>query len=43
MNKDWKNWVLLHGKSKEVEADVKEIGKTVRVSFTCDTSNVLIC
>jgi len=39
VNNDWENWVLLHGKSKAVEADFQDIGKTVGVSFTCNTSN----
>jgi len=30
---------LLRGKLKVAEADVKDIGKTVGVSFNCDTSN----
>jgi hypothetical protein len=39
VNKDWENWVLLNGKPRDVEADVKDIGKTVGVSFQCETSN----
>jgi len=39
VNNDWENWVLVHGKSKADEEDVKDIDRTVGVSFTCDTSN----
>jgi len=39
VTKDWENWVVLHGKSKEVSEDVRNIGKTVGVRFKCDTAN----
>jgi len=39
VNKDWENWVFLHGKPSAVVEDVRDIGKAVGVSFKCDTSN----
>jgi len=39
VNKDWENWVLVHGKPRAVVDDVKEIGMTVGLKFNCDTMN----
>jgi len=39
VNKDWENWVLVHGKPLAVANDVRDIGKAVGVRFQCDTSN----
>jgi hypothetical protein len=39
VNKDWENWVVLHGKRDAVEEDVREIGKTLGVKFKGDKNN----
>jgi len=39
VNKDWENWVILHGKPAMLAEDVKDIGKAIGVNFKCDTSN----
>jgi len=39
VNKDWENWVLLHGKAEVVAYDVRDIGKEVGVKYKCDTNN----
>lgn len=40
VNKDWENWVLLHGKKKVVAEDVMEIGKTFGVKFSGDKNSI---
>jgi hypothetical protein len=39
VNKDWENFVVLHGKPEKVAKDVGGIGRTVGVSYECDTKN----
>jgi len=39
VNKDWENWVVLHGKGQGVAADVRNLGKAVGVKYQCDTLN----
>ena len=39
VNKDWEDWVVLHGKKEVVEDDVKVIGKTLGVNFKGDNNN----
>lgn len=39
VNKDWENWVVLHGKKEVAVEDVKEIGKTLGVNFLGDKNN----
>jgi hypothetical protein len=39
VNKDWENWVILHGKTQEKVDDVKAIRKKVGLKFNCDTTN----
>jgi len=39
VNNEWKNWVLLHGNEKAMEADVQDIGKVIGVSFQGDLNN----
>jgi hypothetical protein len=38
-NNEWQNWVLVHGNSKAVADDVRNIGKAVGVQYKCDTTN----
>jgi len=38
-NKDWENWVLVHGKPKAVAKDVRGIGEAVGVQYKCDLNN----
>ena len=38
VNKDWENWVVLHGKKEVVAEDVKD-GKTLGVNFKGDENN----
>jgi len=33
VNKDWEHWVALHDKQEVASDDVREIGKTLGVSF----------
>jgi len=39
VNKDWENWVVLHGKSEKVAEDVKEIDKVAGLIYDCETKN----
>jgi len=39
VNKDWENWVVVHGKKEVVAEDVREIGKTLGVKFKGDNIN----
>jgi len=39
VNKDWENWLVLHGKKEEVEVDVRAVGKVVGLHYHCDTTN----
>jgi len=39
VNNDWKNWVKLQGKEKEVEEDIRDIGKAIGVTFKGDLNN----
>jgi hypothetical protein len=39
VNKDWENFVVLHGKPEKVAEDVRGIGRAVGVSYECDTKN----
>ena len=39
VNKDWENWVVLHGNLKVVAEDVRDIGKVVGVKYNFDTLN----
>ena len=39
VNKDWENWLVLHGKKEEVEVDVRAVGKAVGLHYHCDTTN----
>ena len=39
VNKDWENWIAVHGKATEVAADVRNIGKAIGVKYKCDTTN----
>jgi hypothetical protein len=39
VNKDWENFVVLHGKPETVKEDVRGIGKKLGVEYVCETSN----
>ena len=39
VNKDWENWVLLHGNKKVATEDVREIGLSLGVNFKGDKNN----
>ena len=39
VNKDWENWVVMHGNKEVVKADVKELGKVIGVSYKGDPNN----
>jgi len=39
VNKDWENWVAVHGKKEAVVEDVRVIGKTLGVNFNGDKNN----
>jgi len=39
VNKDWENWVLVRGNAVKVAEDVKDIGRTVGLSYECELNN----
>jgi hypothetical protein len=39
INKDWKNWVILHGNSEVAVEDVRGIGNVIGVKFYGDKAN----
>jgi len=39
VNRDWVNWVILHGKPKTVAEDVVGIGRAIGVKYTGDPMN----
>ncbi|GAU28487.1 hypothetical protein TSUD_294900 [Trifolium subterraneum] len=40
VNKDWENWVVMHGDEKVVAEDVRGIGEAIRVKFNGDSANM---
>lgn len=40
VNKEWNNWVVLHGKEKEAAEDVWGIGNVIGLQFEGDTHNM---
>jgi len=40
VNKDWNNWLVLHGNDKVRSEDVRDIGRTVGLDFTGDKNNM---
>jgi len=40
VNKDWNNWVVLHGKEKEAAEDVWGLGKAIGLHFEGDIHNM---
>jgi len=39
VNKDWKNWSVVHGKKEVAAEDVREIGTSLGVKFNGDINN----
>ena len=40
VNKDWNNWLVLHGNDKVMSDDVCEIGRTIGLNFNGDKNNM---
>ncbi|MCI92718.1 sulfate transporter, partial [Trifolium medium] len=40
VNKDWENWVVMHGTEKVAVEDVWGIGKAIGVKFNGDDANL---
>jgi len=41
VNKDWENWIVIHGKKEIAAGDVREIRRRLGVSFNGDINNCL--
>jgi hypothetical protein len=39
VNNDWTNWLVLHGSSKVMSEDVRDLGKVVGLNFKGDNNN----